>query len=438
MTSDSTTWEARTTYGDVLADRRFRLLLSTRALTVTADALRVLTLSVLVFAATGSPLLSAVTFGAGFLPQLAGSLVLGSLADRVRPRGLVVAGHVLQCGAAAVLGTVHLPVPAVLALVAAVAALTPVSTGAVNRLVADTLAGDAYVLGRSLLNVSASVAQLLGLAVGGAAVAFLGPRTALLVSAAAYLAAAVAVRVRLPDLSVPERSAEPQRRRGSGSVLWDSWSGGIGLLADRRVRALLLAQWLPPLFVAGAEGLVVPFAEGRRMPDGTAGVLLACLPVGMLAGDLAVGRLLRPAARERLAGPLVVVLGLPLTGFALDPPRVACAALLLVTGVGFAYALGLQRPFLEAVPEARRGQAFGLLTAGLMSVQGVGPVVFGTVAELTGAGTAIALAGLATVCAAVGTSGGTVWRPRRGADGVITRAGRPAWRPTPRARDGDG
>ncbi|MFI7386932.1 MFS transporter [Streptomyces sp. NPDC049813] len=418
MTSDPAARAARTTYGDVLADRRFRLLLATRALTVTADALRVLTLSVLVFAATGSPLLSAVTFGAGFLPQLVGSLVLGSLADRVRPRGLVVAGHVLQCGAAAVLGTVRLPVAAVLVLVAAVAALAPVSTGAVNRLVADTLAGDAYVLGRSLLNVSASVAQLLGLAVGGAAVAFLGPGDALLVSSAAYLAAAVAVRVGLPDLPVPqERStAEAARRRGSGSVLRDSWSGGIGLLADRRVRALLLAQWLPPLFVAGAEGLMVPFTGDHRMPDGTAGVLLACLPVGMLAGDLAVGRLLRPALRERLAGPLVVVLGLPLTGFALDPPRGVCAALLLVTGVGFAYALGLQRPFLEAVPEARRGQAFGLLTAGLMSVQGIGPVVLGTVAALTGTGAAIALAGLATVCAAVGTPAGMARRPHRGVD----------------------
>lgn len=411
----------RTTYGHVLADRRFRLLLATRALTVTADALRVLTLSMLVFAATGSPLLSAVTFGAGFLPQLVGSLALGSLADRMRPRGLLVAGHVMQCGAAAILGTVHLPVTAVLVLVATVAALTPVSTGAANRLVADTLTGDAYVLGRSLLNVCASLAQLLGLAVGGAAVAFLGPGNALLVSSAVYLAAAVAVRVRLPDLSVREGSAEPKPRRGRGSVLRDSWSGGMGLLGDRRVRALLLAQWLPPFCVAGAEGLVVPFAEGRRMPDGAAGVLLACLPVGMLAGDLAVGRLLRPAVRERLAGPLVVVLGLPLTGFALDPPLVVCAMLLLVTGVGFAYALGLQRAFVEAVPEACRGQAFGLLTAGLMSVQGIGPVVFGTVAELTGVGAAIALAGLATVCAAIATAAAPVRRQRLRVDKPPTR-----------------
>ncbi|MGW6740204.1 MFS transporter [Streptomyces sp. NPDC055025] len=422
--------EERATYGEVLADRRFRLLLATRTLTIAADALRIMTLSVLVFATTGSPLLSALTFGIGFLPQLVGSLLLGSLADRARPRRLVIAGHGLQCLTAAVMGVAHLPVAAILVLLAAVAALTPVFSGVTNRLVAETLTGDAYVLGRSLSNICASAAQLLGLAAGGAAVAYLGPRTTLLWSAGAYLIAAVAIRVRLPDLPAPaptptpadaptptdvdadapeqaatERAPRRGQRRGTGSVLRHSWYGSTTLLADRRVRALLLAQWLPPMFVTGAESLIVPFVSDNRMPDGSTGLLLACLPVGMLAGDLAVGRFVRPATRERLVPALVVVLGLPLAGFALNPPWVVCAVLLLVTGTGFAYALGLQRSFLDAVPEARRGQAFGLLSAGLMSVQGVGPAVFGTVAEFTDVGMAMALAGLATVCVAGGMAG---------------------------------
>ncbi|MEV7680061.1 MFS transporter [Streptomyces sp. NPDC088341] len=438
MTSDSASdaasvpaaREERATYGDVLADRRFRLLLATRTLTVAADALRIMTLSVLVFATTGSPLLSALTFGIGFLPQLVGSFLLGSLADRARPRRLVIAGHGLQCLTAAVMGVAHLPVAAILVLLAAVAGLTPVFSGVTNRLVAETLTGDAYVLGRSLSNICASAAQLLGLAAGGAAVAFVGPRTTLLWSAGAYLIAAVAIRVRLPDLPAPDlpapaptptpapapeqaitEQAEPERaprqgqRRGTGSVLRHSWYGSTELLADRRVLALLLAQWLPPMFVTGAESLIVPFVSDNRMPDGSTGLLLACLPVGMLAGDLVVGRFVRPATRERLVPALVVVLGLPLAGFALNPPWVVCAVLLLVTGTGFAYALGLQRPFLDAVPEARRGQAFGLLSAGLMSVQGVGPAVFGTVAEFTNVGMAMALAGLATVCVAGGMAG---------------------------------
>lgn len=78
---------------------------------------------------------------------------------------------------------------------------------------------------------------------------------------------------------------------------------------------------------------------------------------------------------------------------------------------GFAYAFGLQRPFLDAVPEASRGQAFGLLTSGLMTVQGAGPVVFGALAEFTDVGVAMALAGLSTVCVA---RCGAPWRTGRG------------------------
>lgn len=381
----------RTTYREVLADQRFRLLFVTRTVTITADSLRILTLSVLIFATTGSPLMGALTFGIGFLPQLAGSMLLGSLADRVRPRRLIAAGYLLEFAAAVAMALAHLPVVFILLLVAVVAFLTPVFQGASNRLVADTLTGDAYVLGRSLSSMSSSGAQLLGLAGGGIAVTFLGSRHALLLSAAAYLVASVAVRLRLPDLPAPDKGL------GSGSLVRHSWSGNRALFANRRVRKLLLAQWLPSAFAASAESLVVPFAGRRGFPDGTAGFLLACLPVGMLVGNLVVGRFVLPATRERLVAVLVAVIGLPLAGFAFGPPWPVCAVLLLVTGTGFAYSLGLQRSFLDALPEASRGQAFGLLSSGMMTVQGVGPAVFGAAAEVVSVGAAISLAGIASL-----------------------------------------
>lgn len=392
----------RTTYREVLADPRFRLLFVTRTVTITADSLRILTLSVLIFATTGSPLMGALTFGIGFIPQLAGSMLLGSLADRVRPRRLIVAGYLLEFGSATAMALAHVPVVFILLLVAVVAFLTPVFQGASSRLVAETLTGDAYVLGRSLSSMSSSGAQLLGLAGGGIAVTFLGSRHALLVSAGAYLVATIAVRLRLPDLPAPDKR--------SGSLVGHSWAGNKALLANRRVRKLLLAQWLPSAFAASAESLVVPFAGRRGFPSGSAGFLLACLPVGMLLGNLVIGRFVRPATRERLVAVLVTVLGLPLLVFVFNPPWPVCAALLLVTGSGLAYSLGLQRAFLDALPEASRGQAFGLLSSGMMTVQGVGPAVFGSVAEVTSVGAAMSFAGIAVLCVA-----GYLTRESRGA-----------------------
>jgi len=171
-------------------------------------------------------------------------------------------------------------------------------------------------------------------------------------------------------------------------------------MRDRTVRRLSLAQWLPCGFVAGAESLVVSYAGQRGFAVGSYGLLMACGPTGMLLGDLVVGRLLRPSAREALVIPLVAVMGLPLLGLAADPSAVVCALLLLTSTTGFSYAIGLQRPFLEALPPGNQGQAFGLLSSGLMTLQGLGPVLVGAVASLAGTGRAMAAAGGATVLTA--------------------------------------
>ncbi|MGW0957669.1 MFS transporter [Streptomyces gelaticus] len=386
----------RATYREVLAEPRFRLLFSTRTVAITADSLRITTFSVLVFAATGSALFSALAFGIGFLPQLFGSLLLGSLADRLPPRALIAGGYALECAAALLLALVRMPIAVSLGVVALVALATPVFSGASSRLVAQWLEGDAYVLGRSLNNIASSGAQLLGLALGGVAVAVLGPRRALVVSAVLYLGCALAIRLRLPRLQPGAFGSD----RGDGGAVRASLRGAGLLLRGRTVRRLMLAQWLPSAFVAGAEGLIVAYAGGRHFAPGWYAVLMSCLPVGMLVGDLLVGRLLRPLTRERLVVPLIVLMGLPLVGFAAEPGVGVSSCLLLLCGFGFAYGLGLQRPFLDALPQDAQGQAFGLLGSGNMTLQGVGPACFGSVAAGIGTGGAIALAGGAAVLTA--------------------------------------
>ncbi|WP_327066116.1 MFS transporter [Kitasatospora sp. NBC_01302] len=399
-TDTTTTPAGPAGYREVLARPLFRLLFVTRTLAVVADSLRITTLSVLIYATTGSPLLGALAFGVGFAPQLLGTLLLGALADRGRPRPLIVAGHLLPALAAAAPALVWLPTAATLALVGAVSCLTPVFGAASSRLIAIELTGDAYVLGRSLSNVASSGGQLLGLAGAGAAVTVLGARGALLVSAAGYLAAALLVRLRLPAL--PSSSGDG---RGA-AVLRHSWTGNRALLADRAVRRLLLVQWLPPAFAAGAEGLIVAYTGERGLPPGCAALLLGALPVGMLAGDLVVGRLLRPALRERLVAPLVGLLGMPLLGFALHPGVLVAVLLLAASGGGFSYGLGVQRRFLAVLPAQRQGQAFGLLSAGAMTAQGLGPALFGGLAQLGSAAGAMAGAGVALLL----TAGWIRWR----------------------------
>jgi MFS family permease len=383
------------TFRSVLAEPRFRALFVARTLSLTAGSLRSLALSILVFELTGSPVLSALAFGIGFLPQALGVTLLGALADLAPPRRLVVVGYLVESVVAAVLAVRGLSVAAALLIIATAGLFAPLFSGASGRMVAEFLTGDAYVLGRSLMSMAQSSAQLAGLAVGAVAVAALGPRPALVVTAVCQLAAAVIAWTLLPTFA-------GRRRRSDGtSAVRQSWNGNRELWRDGAVRTLVLAQWLPPAFVAGAEGLLVPYAAAAGQGPVAPALLLSCVPVGMLVGEYAVARLLTPTRRERFVVALVLVTGLPLVAFVAHPGLVVAGFLLALSGTGFAYGLGVQRQFLVAVGPDRRGQAFALLAAGLMTLQGLGPAVFGLVGEFVPLGYAISLAGVATVGTAV-------------------------------------
>lgn len=73
----------------------------------------------------------------------------------------------------------------------------------------------------------------------------------------------------------------------------------------------------------------------------------------------------------------------------------------LAFGSGFGYPLGLQKQFLNALPQASRGQAFGLLSMGLMTLQGTGPLIFGLVGEAGGIRLAMVSSGAAVVAIAI-------------------------------------
>lgn len=80
---------------------------------------------------------------------------------------------------------------------------------------------------------------------------------------------------------------------------------------------------------------------------------MCALPVGTVAGELYTGARLRPPARERLALPLLCLSLLPYLGYALRPGLAVSLLLLLASGAGSAYTLGLDQWFVRAVPRIR-------------------------------------------------------------------------------------
>ncbi|GHH93620.1 MFS transporter [Streptomyces capillispiralis] len=384
----------KATYGQVFAVAQFRAVFAGRLLGVMSDTLRAVALAVLVYDRTGSPLLTAVTMTINFLPQAAGGLFLAAMADRFTPRTLISTGYALQCAVGLLLAMGHLPVAASLVLVAGVACLTPVTTGATARVLAEALTGDTYVLGRSLSYIVAVSAQMVGMAAGGTLVVWLGVERTMLVTAGAHLVAAAISRLFLSPARAPRASAPAT---GGGSIMRRTLRGNAALVASPGVLKLIMVQCLPAAYLAAAGSLLIPYSAHRGFSPQQTGVLLAATSVGMLIGDVVIGRAFAPATRERLVLPLLLVMGTPSLTLALDLPYPSVAAAYVVTGTGSAYLLGLQRRFLEAVPAGLQGQGFALLNTVTMSIQGVGPLVFGVVAEFVPVGIAIALTGVGSV-----------------------------------------
>ncbi|WP_420811743.1 MFS transporter [Micromonospora endophytica] len=412
------------TFRDVFAVAEFRVIFASFGVFMIGETVKMLALSVLVYERTGSGLLAALAYVTGFLPHAVGGMFLLALADRRPARGLIVGYDLLRLAMVAVLATGLLPPSAMLGLVAVVALFGPVSGAARNALLPELLRGDAYVLGRSLFTVAAGGTQVAGFALGGLLLGLVGPYGALWLTAATCGLSALMVRIglarrpaRSPSIPAADRPVGGPAVDADGGPAVDAVGGpAVGadgapgrsgavretlrvnrqLLADRRIRGLLLAQWLPGSLLVGAEAVAVPYAADLG-PHASAGVLLMAGAGGMLVGDLLVGRFVAPGRRERLTPWLALLLGLPMLVFLATPALLPAAALFAVATAGFAYQLGLARRFLDAVPEARRGQAFGLLSTGLMAAQGLAAAGAGALSEVLVPGLVMAAAGAASV-----------------------------------------
>ncbi|MFF1450759.1 MFS transporter [Streptomyces sp. NPDC058274] len=406
----------RAGYGRVFAVREFRAVFAAHAFSLLGLVVSEISLSVLVYDLTGSPLMSALTFALGFLPYLIGGTLLAGVADRFPARRVLVLCDLVCAGCVAVMVVPGTHIAVLLAMRCALAVVSPVFQGARMATLADVLGdGDLFVLGRSLLRIVSQSALLVGFGLGGVLLAVVSPRHALLVTVVTFLASAALLR-----FGTRRRAA---RANTGAALVRESLRGARQVLANRRVRVLLLLFWVPPMFAVAPEALAAPYADRLGAGSVGLGLLMCALPVGTIAGELYAGARLRPAARTRLTLPLVCVTLLPYLGYLLHPGLVWSLLLLLLAGAGSAYTLGLDQWFVRAVPEELRGRAMALNTAGLMTLQGVGMALAGVAAEFAGPAATVAGAGaLGTLCCVLlavearrteGGRGGSFWWRRR-------------------------
>ncbi|MFC9287423.1 MFS transporter [Streptomyces sp. NPDC057052] len=371
-----------TGYRQLLRTPEFTPLLLSSAAHTAAHTVAGLALGTLVHRATGSPLLSAMSMFGPSLVQVLGATLLLSGADRLPPRTALAGLSLAFAALTAVLAVPGLPVAAVFAVVLATGLVAALGGGVRWGLLHEMLPEDGYLPGRSVFNMMSGLTQITGYALGGALVTALPPRTVLLLAALLHATASATARLGLTD--------RPPRAAGRPSVA-ATWRANALLWSSRPRRLVYLGLWLPNGLVVGCEALFVSYDPGA------AGTLFACGALGMLAGDLTVGRLLPPAVRTRLATPLLLLLATPYVFFVLHPPLPVAALCATLASVGFGASLVQQERLMALTPAGLGGHALGLHSAGMLTLQGVGAASAGAVAELTSPATAMTALALASI-----------------------------------------
>lgn len=406
------------TYRELFAIAEFRRLFAVRIATMVSVVLGSLGLGVVMYDATGSPLLTALAMFGGPLVTLLTSGFLLASADLLRPRAAITL--VLLTAALTDLGQL---VPGLawgwrFALLAAGYVVIAATSGTVTALLADIVPPDGFVLARSTMNMLVGGVQVIGNGLGALLLLRVAPTGLFWISSSAALTAALLARFGLAD----------HPPRATGKVMARTRAVNRVLLGSRMLRPVLLTMCLPNGLIVGCEALFVPYAHAR------AGLLFATAAAGMLLGDLLMGRFVPPSRRDRLVEPLRLLLAVPYLGFFLLPGPWWASALGFVASVGYSASLPLQERIVRLTDESHRGQAFGLAQTGMMVGQSVGAVCAGAVAQwlgrgTTGVGWTMGLFAVASIVTTLALTPGL----RRSRERAEPRPARPVQQPTNRA-----
>ncbi len=344
---------------------------------------------------TDSALAVAATVAIRLLPLLVLGIPLGSLADRVDRRRLLIAADLLGAAASgavalvAVAGGLSFGVILVVSLVFGI--VDTIRTTTAQAYVYDIVGARQATSGIALSNLSTQLASSLGAFVGGAVLATAGVPPTFLIATAAWLVGA-ALLLRTPA-STTDGATRPTLDLRRTVML---------LLRSPGVAAIAVLVILAEVFGFSTTGLVPTFAKEVLLVDAAGlGVLVAARSVGGVVGLAWLATL----GARRSAGVLIIVatagFGLALATFAVSTVFVLSVGLMFASGAAAATLDSLGQVLLQrTAPDHERGAAMGIWVVSI----GFGPIgvlALGAAAEGFGAPIVQAVSGSLLVVVAV-------------------------------------
>jgi MFS family permease len=382
-------------FGELLAVGEFRALWLAQIGSVLGDQLARVALTLQVYGRTHSALLAAVTFAASVVPVFVGGVLLSGLADRFPRRRVMIACDIIRMALVLAMVLPRLPIALLVVLLFAVTMTGVPFTSARAAIYPDVLEGDLYVLGTATTLTTFQFAQVLGLALGGAAVSFAGFRGALIADAVTFAISALIIVLWVRPRPVAQASDAAPSSLASGLA------AGLRLVfGNPALRTPMFLGWLAAFYNA-PEAIAAPLAAGLGASAAGVGLILASEALGASVGAVAFSRLVSPARRVSWMRPLAIASCATLILFVLRPDFQLALVILFAAGLCDCYQIAAVTLFVRATPDSQRGRAFGLAQAGMSLGQGSAMIVAGAAAQRHAPATVVAAAGAFGAVAAI-------------------------------------
>jgi diguanylate cyclase (GGDEF)-like protein len=373
----------RVTFGDVLANPEFRAMYVAQALSVVGDQLARLAVAGLVYSRSHSALLTALSVAISYLPWAVGGPLLAGYADRLPRRSVMVACDLGRVVLVMLLAIPGLPMAAILTLLLLVALLEPPFTTARASMLPDVLGeGEEYAVASTLSNTTNQFGSVVGFAVGGAIVSFIGVRTSIILDALTFAASALIVVRHV--LNRPAAEVGPVR-------VWNDLRQGASIVfSSGHLRWLVLTSTVVIGSVLTTTSISVPYAAAHGDGLLTAGLLVAAMQLGVCVGAIVLGRYLTPAQAERTMLPLALATPAILALTVFNPAPAVVGLIWFTGGATSAVQIIANRVFVAAVPREVRGRAFGVAAASVAMGQAAGALLCGLIAQHMGPAVGVA------------------------------------------------
>jgi MFS family permease len=381
--------------GSVLALPEFRALLGARGLAALGMSAIATVVAFQTYEVTGEPLALGILGLVEAIPALGLMLIGGHVADRRDRRAVIIITGTLLVLGVLVLAAISLDPAAVgFAAILAVVFLIGVAAGferpAFAAFEAQVIPIEHATKGASLIGAVWTAGAIVGPAIGGLAIAFVGiPAT--------YLAIAILLAVSVWCVTRIARKPHPEPTVGEGFVT--SLTVGVRYVARNQPLLGSMALDLFAVFFGGAIALLPVFASDilKVGPVGL-GLLRTAPAVGALLAMLATTRL----PPKRRAGPIflscVAIFGVSMLVFGLSTDFLLSLTALFVAGLADGVSVVIRAVILRVEsPEELRGRIASVNYVFIGASNELGAFESGVAATLFGVIPAVVGGGIVTL-----------------------------------------